>query len=155
MSFTPYCYEYPRPAVSVDVVVIRRPATGPEVLLIQRGREPFAGHWALPGGFLDMQETLEESARRELREETGLEIDELQAVGPFSAVERDPRGRVISFVFAANFGGEQLIVAGDDARNAAWQPLGHLPPLAFDHEQMIHAALATLQASCHSASKRS
>jgi 8-oxo-dGTP diphosphatase len=138
-----YEYDYPRPAVSVDVVVLRASNGGDEILLIQRGREPFAGLWALPGGFLDMDETLEEAARRELREETGCEVDRVVQVGAFSEVDRDPRGRVISVGFLAELDGGNSgnVIAGDDAVQAEWFPSDRLPKLAFDHDQIIRMAL--------------
>ncbi len=138
-----YEYDHPRPAVSVDVVVLRASPSGEEILLIQRGRDPFVGLWALPGGFLEMGETLEAAARRELYEETGCEVDQLVQIGAFSEVNRDPRGRVISMAFLAELDGtaSSRVTAGDDAANACWIPLAQLPDLAFDHKQIVNRVL--------------
>jgi 8-oxo-dGTP diphosphatase len=99
--------------------------------------------WALPGGFLEMDETLEDAARRELLEETGCEVDRVVQVGAFSEVDRDPRGRVISVGFLAKLkdGHAGKVIAGDDAVHAEWFPLDRLPTLAFDHDQIIRMAL--------------
>lgn len=138
-----YEYDYPRPALSVDIVVLCASASGDEILLIQRGNEPYAGSWALPGGFLDMEETLEEAARRELHEETGCAVDRLVQIGAFSEVNRDPRGRVISVGFLAEFDGNHRdkISAGDDAARAEWFAVNRLPKLAFDHDQIVRRAM--------------
>lgn len=143
----PYTYDYPRPMVAADVVVLRRragreeapPGRGAapparEVLLIRRGREPFKGAWALPGGFVEMDEDLPDAARRELLEETGLEAAELRELGAWGRPGRDPRGRVISVVYVtelppAGEGAEgSAPAAGDDAADAAWFDLDALPP---------------------------
>lgn len=146
-----YCYDYPRPAVSVDLVVTRLMKTGigkaqREVLLIRRAREPYAGCWALPGGFLDQGETLEQAAARELREETGVVARKLVPLGAFSRVDRDPRGRVISFVFFAEVPAATRHLAGDDAAAADWFPIRRQPVLAFDHAEMIAAARRRISA---------
>lgn len=140
-----HCYEYPRPAVAVDLVVTRWHASKSrakrrEVLLIQRKHEPFSGCWALPGGFLDERETLEEAAARELLEETRVVARRLVPLGAFSAIDRDPRGRVISFAYAAEVPAATRLEAGDDAAAAVWFPIRKLPELAFDHAQIIAAA---------------
>lgn len=139
----PYCYRYPRPALTADCVVFHRQAGSgaPSVLLIRRGREPFAGHWAFPGGFMEMDETIEACAARELREETGLSGLRLSMFGVFSAVGRDPRGRVVSVAFWTEApAGLPEATAGDDAAEARWFPLTALPPLAFDHAEILQAA---------------
>jgi 8-oxo-dGTP diphosphatase len=139
-----YCYEYPRPAVAVDVVIVCLNPT-PQILLILRRHKPFADHWALPGGFLNMDETLEEAATREVREETGIDIGNRgRQVQAFSTVDRDPRGRVISVAFLAEFVDKPTGRAADDAKDLKWFELGSLPPLAFDHPEIIAAALANL-----------
>lgn len=139
-----HCYDYPRPAVAVDLVVTRivnaKSGKPREVLLIQRARDPFAGAWALPGGFLDMQETLEAAAARELREETAVKARRLVPLGAFSRVNRDPRGRVISFAYWCEVPPRTAHQAGDDAAAAEWFPLSKLPQLAFDHTEIIAAA---------------
>ena len=134
-----YTYEYPRPMLTADCVVVR--ASG-EVLLVRRGNEPFKGCWALPGGFMEMDETIEHCAVRELMEETGIEVDEsmLSLVGVFSAPGRDPRGRTVTaaYLVRADVGEAK---AGDDAAEVRWWPLNALPPLAFDHDAVIAAAI--------------
>ncbi len=143
-----FTYDYPRPAVSVDIAVFHAEKRGPtKLLLIKRLRDPFAEHWALPGGFLDMDETLEEAAVRELREETQVQANRLEPIGAFSRVDRDPRGRVISFGFLAVLPDAPTpeAVAGDDAKDAAWFPLDALPPLAFDHAQIVEQAVQQLR----------
>lgn len=138
----PYCYEHPRPGVSVDIVIVRDREGVREVLLIQRRNDPFAGMWALPGGFVDIDETVEAAAKRELEEETGLTGVRLRQVGVFSKVDRDPRGRTISVAFAGTVGMRKKVRAGDDAGNAQWKAVDALPRLAFDHRAIIRAALA-------------
>lgn len=129
-----HTYRYPRPAVTVDAILI---SNQNKVLLIERGREPYAGQWALPGGFIDMDEELEEACRREVEEETGLEIVELKQFKAFGSVFRDPRHRTISIVFYSMPDAEPTPRAGDDAANAQWFALDHLPELAFDHQLII------------------
>jgi 8-oxo-dGTP diphosphatase len=132
-----YCYDYPRPAVTVDIVILTR-GTKPRVLLIRRKNEPFAGMWAIPGGFVDMDETLEAAARRELREETGVEAALLQQLHTFGDPGRDPRGRTISIVYLARVHAKQVKPqAADDAAEVGWHDLGRLPALAFDHDQIL------------------
>lgn len=140
-----YTYDYPRPSVTVDLVLISRPP-GPRVLLIQRRDDPFAGDWALPGGFIEMHETLEESARRELLEETGLAIGKIVPVGVYGDPERDPRGRTISVAYLAVVDPAKLAVrAGDDAADAKWFSLSSLPKLAFDHALILRDARKLLR----------
>ena len=141
-----YTYKYPRPAVTADCVVIGQDDDGSrKVLLIRRGHEPYKDCWAFPGGFLNMDETLEECARRELKEETGLtatgEIVELKS---FSTVDRDPRGRTITVAYLVEMPLTEARGA-DDAAEARWFPLDELPPLAFDHDEIIKVALARIQ----------
>ncbi len=136
----PYTYSFPRPALTVDIVLARSGPSGPEALLIQRGHPPFAGSWALPGGFVDEGETLEQAARRELHEETGLAGMALAQLGAFGDPGRDPRGWTVSVVFWAWLEGqasEDAPIAGDDAAAATWWPLAALPPLAFDHAEIL------------------
>lgn len=129
-----FTYQYPRPAVTVDAILVSSART---VLLIERGREPYKGKWALPGGFIDMDESLETACLRELQEETGITIKEVTQFKAFGAVNRDPRHRTISVVFYAFIGEEQPAQAGDDAAKAKWFPLDELPELAFDHGQIL------------------
>jgi 8-oxo-dGTP diphosphatase len=136
-----YCYEYPRPAVAVDVAIVCQ-YPQPAVLLIQRRHEPFAEHWALPGGFLEMNETLEEGAVREVLEETGIDVrDRVVQVRAFSKIDRDPRARVISIAFLARFFCRPEGQAADDAKDLKWFELEALPPLAFDHAQIIETSI--------------
>jgi len=116
-------------------------------LLIQRGRPPYKGGWALPGGFMDMDETLEEAIARELKEETSLSEMKLQQLMAFSAPDRDPRGRTISVVFWGIMKNARKIKAGDDAQNAKWFDLKDLPALAFDHKEIIETAISELNTS--------
>lgn len=138
---TKYTYEYPRPALTVDMIVFRNVGAGLEILLIQRLNPPFKDQWALPGGFVDMDETLEQAAARELAEETGLIDVELKQFKAFSTLGRDPRGHTISVVFTGMVSDGANIKAGDDAKNAAWFNVGKLPPLAFDHGVIVREAL--------------
>lgn len=131
-----YAYEYPRPAVTVDALVLCKQRA--ELLLIQRKNEPFKNSWALPGGFVDMNETLEEAVKRELKEETNLTISSLKQFKTYSKVNRDPRGRTISTVFYAILDQKPSnLYAKDDAKNLKWFSLGNLPTLAFDHNEII------------------
>lgn len=143
----PYTYDYPRPCVTTDAVVFALRDGGLRVCLVKRGREPFAGHWVMPGGFLGMEERAVEGARRELAEETGLAEVRLAFLKPFDDPERDPRGRVISLAFFGVAGPEAQLQAGDDAAEAAWADAFNPPPLAFDHGQMLQDALESLRRS--------
>lgn len=135
-----YTYKYPRPAVTADMIVLTDEPE-PQILLIQRGDEPFKGCWAFPGGFMNMDETTEQCARRELKEETSLEIGEVQQVGAYSTVDRDPRGRTITVAYITNIPQALPVVGLDDAAEAKWWPINALPPLAFDHAQILRDAL--------------
>jgi len=133
-----YCYDYPRPAFSCDCVVIGRDSHEDSVLLIKRGNEPFKDCWAFPGGFLEMSETLEDCAKRELEEETGLIVENVSFVCVADKPERDPRGRVISGIFTTEIDRTKFsIKANDDASEAHWFPISKLPELAFDHSEII------------------
>ena len=136
--------EYPKPTVAVDIVLLAWDGERVSLPLIRRGSDPFTGQWALPGGFLELDETLEEAARRELREETALEVETVVAGPVFDAVERDPRGRVLSVPHLAIVRLEDLQArAGSDASDVRIFPLAELPrPLAFDHEAVIPSMCA-------------
>jgi 8-oxo-dGTP diphosphatase len=140
-----YTYKYPRPAVTTDCVIFGITRDGERrVLLVQRGNEPFRGMWAFPGGFLNMDETLEQCARRELKEETGLDTPiRFEELKSFSTVDRDPRGRTISVAFVAEVPLSE-VKGGDDAAEARWFPLDEIPQLAFDHGEMLQVALERL-----------
>lgn len=135
----PYCYDYPRPMVTVDAVVFRTDLERQDVelLLIERSAEPFRGCWALPGGFMEMDETLKSAAERELSEETGLSNVSLFFLEMADRPDRDPRGRTLSAVFAALVQPGQKTQAGSDARKCGWFSLKNLPPTAFDHGEII------------------
>lgn len=134
----PYTYPYPRPALTVDIALLRPGADGPEVLLIRRGRMPFAGCWALPGGFVDEGEPLEAAAGRELQEETGITGVALRQLAAFGDPGRDPRGWTVSVVFWGWLPAETFqLRAGDDAAAVGWWPWQALPPLAFDHDRIL------------------
>jgi 8-oxo-dGTP diphosphatase len=136
-----YTYKYPRPAVTADCIVITKEAE-PKVLLIERGDEPFKGCWAFPGGFMNMDETTEQCAIRELEEETGLRVLDVQQVGAYSNVDRDPRGRTITVAYLAIIDEPVPVIGLDDAAKAGWWPLSDLPHLAFDHYDIMQDAKA-------------
>lgn len=139
-----YTYNYPRPAVTADCVVFANNSGTLEVLLIERGNEPCKGMWAFPGGFMDMDETAEACARRELMEETGLAVCDIHEVGAFTKVDRDPRGRVITIAFYT-LTNKTDVAGGDDAAQARWWPVDSLPSLAFDHDDILRRALECLR----------
>ena len=139
-----YTYKYPHPAVTTDCVVFGFDGPTLKILLIERGNEPYKGFWAFPGGFLNMDETAEHGALRELKEETGLELQNIKEFGTFSDVDRDPRERVISIAFFAITKISE-VKGGDDARKAQWFALDEVPPLAFDHDLMLSKALIRLK----------
>ena len=135
-----YTYKYPRPAVTADCVVITKEAE-PKVLLIQRGNMPFKGGWAFPGGFMNMDETTEQCAIRELEEETGLRLLKVQQIGAYSKVDRDPRGRTVTIAYLAIVDEPIAVTGQDDAAKAEWWPLSDLPYLAFDHYDIMQDAI--------------
>jgi 8-oxo-dGTP diphosphatase len=147
----PYTYQYARPALTVDCVVLGLGENKLEVLLIQRKNDPFAGCWAFPGGFLDVGETPLEATRRELAEETGLEKVELEQLHAFGDPDRDPREHIVSIVHygLVNIRGTG-VRAADDARDAGWFPARKPPPLAFDHHRILQMALERLRAKVRS-----
>jgi 8-oxo-dGTP diphosphatase len=135
-----FTYEYPRPAVTVDIVILTREAK-PRVLLIRRRHAPFEGCWAIPGGFVDMDEALDVAARRELFEETGVRMKDLVQLHTFGAPKRDPRGRNISVTYLALVDADDLQPrAGDDAAEVGWFSLRQPPKLAFDHKDILAVA---------------
>ena len=135
-----YTYKYPRPAVTADCVVITREAE-PKVLLIQRGFDPYKGCWAFPGGFMNMDETADQCAIRELEEETGLKVSTVYQIGTYSKVNRDPRGRTITVAYIAIIDSPLEVQGRDDAAKAEWFPISDLPELAFDHEEIMSDAI--------------
>jgi len=143
-----YSYEYPRPSVTVDIVVYGYDGGKQlKLLLIRRGSDPFKGHWALPGGFVDMDEDLETAALRELEEETGVKDLFVEQLFTFGKPGRDPRGRVISVAYFALVNlQDHPAVAASDADKAEWFPISELPDLAFDHADIIGIANSRLAA---------
>lgn len=134
-----FVYDYPRPAVTADCVVIAK-ENEPKVLLIKRGNEPFKDCWAFPGGFMNMDETTEQCAVRELEEETGLKVTEIKQIGAYSKVDRDPRGRTVTVAYLVVIDKAEAVKGGDDAAKAQWFPISGLPKLAFDHEEIMKDA---------------
>jgi 8-oxo-dGTP diphosphatase len=142
-----FCYDYPRPALTVDIALFTILDDKLQILLIQRKHDPFAGAWALPGGFVDENEPLIDAARRELKEETGITLEVLEPFGTFGDPGRDPRGWTVSVAFFSIINAAEVnLRPADDATSAHWFPLTALPALAFDHDQIIATARAWLQA---------
>jgi len=142
-----YCYQYPHPAVTTDVVVFTIRDQQLKLLLVQRAGEPYQNMWALPGGFLDIDEDLEACAKRELEEETGIHGVYLEQLYTFGAPNRDPRERVISVTYYALVPSDRLqLRAASDAADVQWFALDQMPPLAFDHQQIITLAHRRLAA---------
>jgi 8-oxo-dGTP diphosphatase len=141
-----YCYRYPHPAVTTDAVVFTISENRLKLLLIKRGAAPYRDSWAIPGGFLEIDEDLEECARRELEEETGLKNIYLQQLYTFGKPERDPRERVITVAYYAVAPNVDMdSTASSYASDAAWFSTNRLPPLAFDHDKIINTALNRLR----------
>lgn len=143
----PYCYEYPRPAVTVDLVAFAFDGADLRSLFIRRKKDPFAGFWAIPGGFMEIDEPIEIAARRELKEETGLDSSgPVAMIGVFGDPGRDPRGRTISIAHATTLRGHvPRVLGGDDAAEAAWLDPLRPPALAFDHTAILATALDWLR----------
>jgi 8-oxo-dGTP diphosphatase len=142
----PHTYDHWRPSFTCDALVLAREHGAWHVLLIERKNAPFAGSWALPGGFLDEHEDLEACARRELLEETGVEVEALAQLKAYGRLGRDPRGRTVTVAFVAALKGPPPEPAGrDDALRAAWHPVDALPALAFDHAEIVADGLAWLR----------
>jgi 8-oxo-dGTP diphosphatase len=141
-----YCYDYPRPALTVDCVIFGFDESDLKILLIKRGIEPFKGKAALPGGFVREHETLDSAAKRELAEETNLSNVFIEQLYTFGAPGRDPRGRVITVAYFALVRKEDyIIIAGDDAAKARWYSISEIPALAFDHDEIVQTALLRLK----------
>jgi len=144
-----FCYKYPHPAVTTDCVIFGFDGNYLKILLVKRGVDPYAGCWALPGGFLKPDETVEECAARELREETNLQTELLQPFGVFSKPDRDPRERVMTIPFLALVKYSPNVKGGDDAREARWFDIDAMPELAFDHKEIFKKAIQQLQRIIH------
>ena len=143
-----YCYKYPHPAVTTDCVIFGFDGSELQVLLIERGIEPFKGKWAFPGGFLKMDETAREGALRELKEETGLENAYIEQFNTYSDPWRDPRERGITIAHYALVR-IQEVKGGDDAAKAQWFPIDKVPQLAFDHDKILRDAMRKLRERIH------
>lgn len=144
MSNQQYCYKYPHPAVTADCVIFGFDGVDIQLLLIERLIEPFKGKWALPGGFMKMDETIEECARRELKEETNLTATSVEQFHTFTRVDRDERERVITVAHLALVRLSE-VKGGDDAKRAQWFRLNEIPQLAFDHDEIINMAIEELR----------
>lgn len=143
----PYTYEYPHPAVTVDIVIFTVRSDALKVLLIKRALEPFQGEWALPGGFVNLDESLEQGARRELEEETGVSGVYLEQLYTFGQPDRDPRERVITVAYYALIPSDKLeLRAASDAEGVSWYGIDELPELAFDHAEILGLAMRRLAA---------
>lgn len=141
-----YTYQYPRAALTADIVVYGFDGFQLHILLIERGVAPYKGYWALPGGFMNMDETIEQCAARELSEETGLTGAYLRQFGVFSSVDRDPRERVVTVAFLGLVSKSMYrLTAGDDAAKAEWFAIDKLPKLAFDHDAIVERARTCLR----------
>lgn len=144
---SPFVYEHPRPALTIDVVSFTIRNDKLQVLLIQRGKPPYENRWALPGGFVNIEENLEEAALRELEEETGVKNVYLEQLYTYGEPNRDPRGRVVTVAYFAIIPANTPFSreGGQDASKAQWFPISELPPLAFDHDEIINYALRRLR----------
>ncbi len=154
-----YTYPYPRAALTVDAIVFVReriPVLADNknndgiinetlVLLIRRGKEPFKNKWALPGGFIEMGELLEEACKRELLEETGIKVGKMTQFKTYDEIDRDPRYRTISVVFTAELNDRVEVEGGDDAVQADWFSLNSIPELAFDHQKILEDFMGWLE----------
>jgi 8-oxo-dGTP diphosphatase len=140
----PYTYKYPHPSVTTDCVIFGFDGTTIKVLLIQRGIEPFKGKWAFPGGFMKIDETAEDCAKRELEEETGLKNTSVEQFYTFTDVNRDPRERVITIAHYALVRLSE-VKGGDDATFAQWFSMDEIPSLAFDHDRILRMAINRLK----------
>lgn len=139
-----YCYKYPHPAVTADCIVFNKDHGILSLLLIKRKNEPYKDCWAFPGGFINIEESAEDAAKRELKEETGLDVLNLHQLRAYSDPNRDPRERVITIAFIA-ISEKKDVKGNDDAVEAGWFSINNLPPLAFDHYQILQDALVKLK----------
>jgi 8-oxo-dGTP diphosphatase len=142
-----YCYRFPRPSVTADVACFAEEDGRTWLLLIQRNHDPFAGRWALPGGFVNEDEPLERAALRELEEETRISGIALEQFGAYGDPGRDPRGHTVTIAYLSRLAQRLEATGSDDAANADWFPVDELPPLAFDHDRIIADALRRYRAT--------
>ena len=148
MNENKYCYKYPHPSVTTDCVIFGFDGHSLQVLLIERGIEPYRGRWAFPGGFLNPDETAEDGALRELKEETGLTGAYIEQFHAYTDPHRDPRERVITIAYYALVR-KQEVHGGDDAARAKWFPIDEVPQLAFDHDRILRDAMSKLRERIH------
>lgn len=139
-----YCYKYPHPAVTADCMVFNQEGDKIWVLLIKRKNDPYKDCWAFPGGFINIDESAEDAAIRELKEETGLIVSKVEQLKAYSNLDRDPRERVITIAFIAESTIKD-VKGGDDAKEARWFEISNLPSLAFDHEIILKDALERIK----------
>lgn len=140
-----YTYDYPRAAITADAVILRKDTDNKtQVLLIRRSNPPFEGKWALPGGFMDMDETLEECVQREVMEETALRDISFKQAGAYSAIDRDPRHRTVTVAFFGWANPDSIPEAGSDSAEVKWFDIDNLPELAFDHSLIINNTIKSL-----------
>jgi 8-oxo-dGTP diphosphatase len=133
-----YTYAYPRPSVTVDIIVTKKENNSEYILLIERKNEPYKNQWALPGGFIDINEEIKTAAYRELKEETSINDIKLQQLHTFGKPGRDPRGRTISVIYTGELINlNQKVEAGDDAKDLYWFNIKDVPDMAFDHKDII------------------
>ncbi|MBN1520971.1 MAG: NUDIX hydrolase, partial [Candidatus Aureabacteria bacterium] len=142
-----FCYDYPRPMVTVDIIVFEKKRK--KVLLIRRKKEPYRGAWALPGGYVEIEEPARTSALRELKEETGIEAGDLDFFHYYDAPGRDPRGRTFSLVFFLIAENDLPLCPGTDAEKACWFSADSLPVLAFDHANILRDFLQKIKETLH------
>ena len=136
-------------SLTADTAIFTRKNNVTKVLLVRRGNDPYKGQWALPGGFLKDEETLEAGAKRELEEETGLIVENLQQIRAYGKPDRDPRGRTVSIAFWTEIPSSKNVEGNDDAAEAKWFNLNELPELAFDHRQILEDAVGKLKSSSY------
>jgi 8-oxo-dGTP diphosphatase len=148
MEESVYSYKYPHPAVATDCVIFGFDGLKLQVLLIERGEDPYKGMWALPGGFLHMDEDAEHGAKRELKEETNLTANYIEQFHTFTDPNRDPRERIISIAYYALVK-IQDVMGGDDAARAQWFAMDEIPQLAFDHDRILRKATECLRERIH------
>lgn len=138
-----FSYEFPRPGLTVDLVILYKDVDDIKILLIKRRNDPYKDYWALPGGYVEQGEDLEQAAKRELEEETGITDVNFRQIGAFGDPKRDPRGWTVTVAFTS-YVDKMDAKAGDDAKDAKWFSINELPQLAFDHPLVISTTLNKL-----------